>query len=63
MIRAVALFCACLTPFLALCVFAQTSGTEREIDQYSFRLGSAAAFSEMVSFGNKKLALSSAVSP
>lgn len=39
------------------------SSEQREVDQYSFRLGAAAAFSEMVSFGNKKLALSSAVSP
>jgi len=36
---------------------------KKQIDQYSFRLGSAAAFAEMVRFGNKKLALSSAVSP
>jgi hypothetical protein len=42
---------------------AQESAESPGIDQYSFRLGAAAAFSEMVSFGNKKLALSSAVSP
>lgn len=41
----------------------EDSVEEPPVDQYSFRLGAAAAFSEMVSFGNKKLALSSAVSP
>ena len=54
MIRAVALFCACFTPFLSSWTHrAGVCRYDREIEQYSFRLGAAAAFSEMVSFGNK----------
>ena len=41
----------------------QDAPEKRQIDQYSFRLGAAAAFAEMVRFGNKTLALSSAVLP
>ena len=41
----------------------QSSSEKRQIDEYSFRLGAAAAFAEMVRFGNKTLALSSAVLP
>jgi hypothetical protein len=37
--------------------------TPREIGEDCFRLGAAAAFSEMVRFGVKKLALSTAVTP
>jgi len=50
-----------LAPFLALAQDADY--TPSQIGSDCFRMGAAAAFSEMVRFGVKKLALSTAVSP
>jgi len=50
-----------MLPLLALAQ--DRSYTPSRIGEDCFRLGAAAAFSEMVRFGVKKLALSSAVSP
>jgi hypothetical protein len=52
------------TLLLPASAFAEdTSLLSKQISQNCFRLGASAAFSEMVRFGVKKLALSTAVSP